>query len=162
MRIRCHVRSLLPLACAFSFLSGCASVGGSLGELLGPEPELAKKDELPKGVPTFVVELKPDGKPAERYKLPLSEDGTYVAQVLKKSRAVRRFGRVNIELWRPLPNGAGHHKLDVQFNRKQREIPPRFDYAIHPDDRLLIIEDTSTILDDVLESVTSPITAAIR
>ncbi|MBP87148.1 MAG: hypothetical protein CMJ64_10590 [Planctomycetaceae bacterium] len=163
MRIRCLPRSLFLLACPLIFLSGCASLGGSVGDLFGPEPEISKSDvPPPKGVPSFVVELRPENKPAEPHKLPLMDEATYVAQVVEKSRAIKRFGRVKIELWRPRPDGAGHHKLDVPFDRKGGAIPPGYDYAIRPNDRLVIIEDASTILDDMLDSVTGPVSAAIR
>ena len=159
----CRVaRSLFPLFCAVSLLSGCASFGGSVGDLLGPEPDMAKKDtSVPKDVPHFVVEMRPNGKSAERYKLPLSDDATYVAQVLEKSRAVKRFGRVTIELWRPLASG-GHHKLDVLFDRKERVVRPGYDYEIRPGDRLVLIEDTTTVFDDMFDSVLGPATAVLR
>jgi hypothetical protein len=112
--------------------------------------------------PTFVVEVQPDGKSKKTYKRPVPEDGTYVGQVLEESNALKRFGRVTIELWRPLPNGAGYHKLGIPFDRKQKAVPPGYDYAIHADDRLVIIEDTSTLLDDMLGSITGPVSAVMR
>lgn len=160
----CHIAQSFVIVCVgCCLMTGCATLNSSADVLLGPSRKLSESDvPPPPDVPSFMVELHTGDDEPERYKLPLTEDLAYVQQVLKKSGAVRRFGRVKMELWRKRDDGNGYVKLDVPFDRKQREVPRGYDYALRPDDRLMILKDTSTILDDMLESVSGPVRAVRR
>jgi hypothetical protein len=83
--------------------------------------------------------------------MPLN-DVTYVQQALDQTKALKKFRRVRLELYRELPQGGGH-KIPVQYDRGKKRIDPATDYAIHPHDRIVVTEDTSTVLDDMLESL---------
>jgi hypothetical protein len=106
--------------------------------------------------PGFTVEFHASDARPQRLKLPLQEV-TYIQGALEQSGALQRFARMKIHLYRRLPNRIGEHKLDIAFDRGKRRVEPSFDYAIRPGDRLVIIEDTSTALDDMLESVAGPL-----
>lgn len=161
MRLR-H-RSLLDLkyplfTVLFVAVTGCQSVDTQVAHLFGevPDSELAQQTgaETPDG-PTFQVEIREDGRQPQLTSLPLP-DSMYVQQVLDQSGALRRFRRVRVEIYRQLPEGGGH-RLDVVFDKTTHRIPPSSDYSIHPDDRVVITEDRSTILDDMLESIGGPL-----
>lgn len=157
-------RSLLVIAClGWGVMTGCATLDASLDDLIGAAPDMPKADAAPPaGVQSFVVELRTDENEVEKYKLPLPKEPIYVQQVLDKSKAVKRFGRVTIQIWRERPDGGGHHKIDIRYDRKKRAIPPGYDYAIHAGDRLVIMKDKSTIMDDMLQSVGGPVASVMR
>ena len=76
-------------------------------------------------------------------------------QVLVRSGALQKFGCMDIELVRKLPNGADH-RMTVDFDRGSRRVEAGTDYQVRPDDRLVVREDPSTILDDMLENALGP------
>ena len=71
-------------------------------------------------------------------------------------RRFERFRRIKLQLVRAAPRGRSIHKLDVAWDRGKKRVPPSHDYAIHPNDRLMVIEDTSTVIDDMLARLTGP------
>jgi hypothetical protein len=60
---------------------------------------------------------------------------------------------VKIQLWRPLPDGNGYHKLEIPYDRKARTVPAGYDYAIREGDRLIFMKDDSSVFDDMLGSI---------
>jgi len=138
-----------------SLAPGCAMMHAKLGSDLAQVESSEQKDdsEPAADAPSFLVEIRPDGDEPERFRLPLDDDMSYVEQVLKKSGIGRRFRRVKIQVWRPLEHGEGYHKLKIPYNRKTRGVARGYDYAIHPDDLVIFVEDKSTIVDDMLGSV---------
>jgi hypothetical protein len=115
-----------------------------------------KDDPSPEDTPSFLVEIRPEGKDPERFRLPLSDEATYVGDIVEKSGVINRFGRLKIQVWRPRPSEGGYHKLDVAFDRKNRTVVSSNNYAVHPKDLLVFAEDSSTIVDDMLGSISGP------
>ena len=155
---------LLFTAAAFTFLTagGCSTIGPSLDALLsdGPVPAKAAAPQVSENTPKYVIGFIGRNGEKERIERPLQET-IYVQDALKQSGALKRFGRVKIELYRSGPSGE-YQKLEIPFDRGRRGVRPEFDYAIHAGDRLMFIEDTSNALDDVLESVAGPLGVFIR
>ena len=153
---------VLTSALALLAATGCSTIGTPLDSLLG-DPLAAGKPPAPaasENGPKYVIGLiGHDGK-KERLERPLQE-ATYVQDALKQSGALKRFGRVKIELYRQGPSGE-YQKLEIPFDRGRRGVRPEFDYALHPGDRLMFIEDTSNALDDILDSVTGPLGGLLR
>lgn len=139
---------------AFLGMLGCQSVNTELASPLGDvtassnDPNVQPAEEGRK----YLVEIREKGKQPQIAKMALP-DVLYVQQAVEQSGA--RFRRMKIEIYRQLPNGSGH-RLDIPFDRTKRQVPPSGDYAIHPNDRIVITEDTSTVVDDMLESLTGP------
>jgi hypothetical protein len=104
--------------------------------------------------PTYQIEFREEGRQPQLVQLPLPEV-LYIQQALEQSGAIRRFRRMKIELYRKLPNGGGH-RLDIPFDRSKRRIPSAGDYAIHPNDRIVVTEDASTIVDEMLDTLGQP------
>jgi hypothetical protein len=114
-----------------------------------PKPTPNAMDHLP----TFTMTVEPsDGKPMEA-NLPLPGP-INVQAVLEQSGVQKRFRRMEIELWRPLPQG--HHKLEVPYERAKQSVPASYDYSIRPGDRLIVREDNSSMLDDALGALQLP------
>jgi hypothetical protein len=140
----------------FATTVGCQSVdlewANPFAEPGGDPSQVA--ETVPDG-PTFQVEIREEGRQSQLTRMPL-QNPMYVQQVLERSGALSRYNRVKVEIYRQLPEGGGH-RLDVAFDQNTHRIPPSSDYAIHPDDRVVITEDRSTILDDMLESIGGPL-----
>jgi hypothetical protein len=139
------------VASALTLASGCQTVNSELAMLFGdaPSAQVAEQAEAAAAdAPKFYIELRESGNKPQLAKLPLP-DVLYIQQALDQSGATRQFRRMKVELYRQLPGGGGH-MLPVEFDHANRRVPPGKDYAIHPNDRLVITEDTSTVLDDML------------
>jgi hypothetical protein len=137
-------------------LPGCQSISSDLAMLFGDGTGTLTKTPAPSdpSAPKYFVELREDGKQSQLQQFPLTGD-LYVQQVLQQSGALQKFRRIKVEIYRQLPGGGGH-RLDIPFDRAKRQVPPGRDYAIHPGDRIVVTKDTSTILDDMLESLGGP------
>lgn len=133
-------------------LSGCQTFNAELNSLFGQEPQAAPAQVAadPNGQ-KYYVEFRGDGQKPILVPYPLA-DAMVIQQALDRSNAFKKYRRAKIELYRQLPGGGGH-KLPIEYDRGQRKIPPACDYALHPNDRIVVTEDTSTVLDDMLDSL---------
>lgn len=146
---------VMAVGCAVTL--GCHSVNTELATLFGDVPSPASTQvNAPPAIagPKYQVEFREKGKQPQLAQLALP-DVLYVQQALEQSGALGRFRRMKIEIYRHLPDGGGH-RLDIPFDRAKRRVPPAGDYAIHPNDRIVVTEDTSTVVDDMLESLGGP------
>ncbi|WP_425618495.1 hypothetical protein NA78x_002202 [Anatilimnocola sp. NA78] len=141
---------------ALSFLStGCASFGKS--SLLGSKAEVVKSESS--DTPTsaappgkFIVEMRTVGGKATATEHTIS--GPLNAHdALVQAKANKEFRRMNIELVRPLPSG-GWHRMPVEFDRSIKRVAAETDYAILPGDRLIVTEDASNMMTDMMDSAT--------
>lgn len=105
-------------------------------------------------VATYTLEVREEGKKPEIKKLPLSEPTT-VQATLVQNGLTKRFRRMNLDMGR-VAKGE-RHKLEMKYDHAKKMVNPLYDYAIHPGDHLVVIEDTSTVLDDMIESVSKPL-----
>ena len=71
-----------------------------------------------------------------------------VQELLEQTRATKKFRRFNLELYRPL-SGGRWHRMMLEYDRASRCVPPESDYGLLPGDRLVVVEDTSTMVDDI-------------
>jgi hypothetical protein len=111
----------------------------------------------PAGAPAakFYVEIRPEkGKP-QAVERPLT-DQMHIQTALEQTGVHKKFARMQLELYRPLPSG-GWHKMQIEFDEDAHRVPPEFDYALLPGDRIVATQDTSTVLDDILEKTLEPL-----
>jgi hypothetical protein len=80
----------------------------------------------------------------------------HVQQALEQTGAAKKFRRIEVELVRPLPSG-GFHRIACDYDRANKQVTPEFDYALLPGDRIMVKEDPSTIVDDMLTSALGPL-----
>jgi hypothetical protein len=78
---------------------------------------------------------------------------------LEQTRLVKRFRRMDIHVLRPA--GDQRAKLDVRYKHSDGQVDPLYDYALHAGDHLVVMENTTTVLDDMLNSVAGPARRAI-
>ena len=134
---------------------GCQTTTAELSTVFGEPPAVAHSPaEASDDGPKYFIEFRDDGRKPKLIPIPLASV-TYVQQALEQSGAFKRYRRAKIELYRQLPQGGGH-KLPIEYDRGERRVPSGSDYALHPNDRIVITEDTSTIVDDMLETLGGP------
>jgi hypothetical protein len=145
-----------PLMGLLSLVSGCTTLNLSSSDTMdlpGESPEVLSQTPQP-NVPSISMELRASGKKPEISRVPLA-GGMRVQQALEQSGAVGRFRRMDVRLMRPVRDT--RQKLEVKYDHGAGSVNPLYDYALHPGDHLVVIEDTSTILDDMLESISGPV-----
>jgi hypothetical protein len=108
----------------------------------------------PAPVGKYSVEIRAEkGKPQSVEKE--MTEPLHVQTALEQTGAAKKFPRAFIELYRPLPNG-GWHKMELEFDRENHRVPPEFDYAVLPGDRIVVIEDATSLIDDFMVRAMRP------
>jgi hypothetical protein len=79
-----------------------------------------------------------------------------VQEALEKTGALKKFQRFDLELYRPLP-GDRWHRMVLEFDRGSHCVPPECDYAVLPGDRIIVIEDPHSMLDDLADQFLKPL-----
>jgi hypothetical protein len=125
-------------------LSGCASL--KLGKNDHPVADAAATYPPPA---TVAIEFTAAGGKKKVQEVPI-EKGTTVGDVLDKTKANRKFRRSTVAIQRTAPGGIPH-KMPIEFSNDSHRVGHSTNYDLHPNDRILITEDTSTILDDLIK-----------
>lgn len=94
----------------------------------------------------IAIEYHPDGGKVKVVDVPL-EPGMTIQDALEKTGAHKKFRRSFIDLQRT-PKGGLPHKMAIEF--KSGQISHASNYDLHPNDRIIVTEDTSTIVDDMI------------
>lgn len=151
MAIRLGHTAFLAALLAAAAGAGCSTVGTKgIGGLLGQHDTPAAEPSS-----SYQVLFVPHEGKAEQVQRTLS--GTmHIQQALEQAGALKKFRRIEVELVRPLPNG-GFHRIACDYDRANKRVTPEFDYALLPGDRIVVKEDPSTIVDDMLTSALGPI-----
>lgn len=145
-----HLNSAITICFVLAGMTGCAGLGHPKPEL---KAELSKSgSSTPADVQSSKVDVifQPDQGTPERVERALSEPLT-VQQILEQTGGIKKYRRIEVELIRQLPSG-GFHKIPCEYDRKTRKINPEFDYALMPGDKVIVKEDKSTLIDDMLQS----------
>lgn len=141
--------SLLPSG------SGCSSVRSS-----GALPflsEAKQQDEAASTEQLCTVEMRGVGSKSKTVTVPLTEE-MRVTDLLKASKAGKRYPRADVHIWRKSPLKAHEMvKLDVRFDRESGQVKYDTDYAIHPNDRVVVVERPFSIFDEAYNSLLGPI-----
>ena len=104
-------------------------------------------------LPRCTIVMQPEKGRPEAVQVPLSEGAT-VQTVLDQSKAMKRFRRMNVYVLRkPAMDGKSPRepqKMSVEFKRSGRQVEFDHDYALHPNDRIVVEENTSSMVDDMV------------
>ncbi len=143
--------SLLLLCIAFS-LTGCTTLDPS--RMTGMFGTAAKEPPPPQpSGPTIVVEFhSPESSKVEVKKLPLT-DGMTIQDAVDQLRAGKHFRRCHIDLMRTAPQSTEPHKMEIAWDNGKHRVAFSTNYALYPNDRIMIIEDTETVLDDMVNTL---------
>jgi hypothetical protein len=149
-RLSCLPLASVFLICLASF--GCATFSGNTALDLAEMPGEPKVADLAR---CFLVFQPISGRP-EVVEVPLEENAT-VQTALDHVRADKRFRRMKIHvLRRAATSGRGPgqlQKMNVEYDTRRDAVVVEYDYALHPNDRIIIEEDPSTVVDDMLRGV---------
>ena len=162
LRMDSRISLVGVLALAACFSTGCAmfqpKASPELTASVTPNGVEDGKVEAPPG--NFTVEVRPvKGKPIAKEQ-PLAGHLT-VQEALEHTKANKKFKRFNLQLHRPLPDGRVHSMI-LEYDRVAKLVDPEFDYAIQPGDRVIVIEDPKTMLDDFMEQMAMPFGGSSR
>jgi len=144
--------AIIPASAALVLLlgfCGCATAPLAEADVAQMTPDGANS-------PMFTVEIKPESGSVQQFDRPLTGE-VWLQDVVTQSGAPKRFRRMNIEVQRRSANGQWA-KMKAEVDRRTKKITIETDYAIHPGDRIVIVQDTSTAIDDVL----GPFLGALR
>jgi hypothetical protein len=146
--------TVLGIVAIASGLVGCSILQEKVAPKLSAEVT-AGPAPAGKAQGKFIVEMHPEkGKP-QAVERDLTEQ-IHVQAALDQTGATKKWERVEIHMFRPLPNG-GWHKMALEFDRDTRRVPPEFDYAVLPGDRIVVTEDTRGFIDDIMERTLEPL-----
>lgn len=143
--------AIVPLA------GGCTAltINGSADALPeAPSPSSEQASLQAQQAQSITVEIRPDRKKVEITSLTL-EPGMTLQQSLEKVGVTKRFRRMDIDVMRMA--GGERQKLEAKYDHAHDSVNPLYDYAIYPGDHLVIVEDPSTALDDMLNAVLVPL-----
>jgi hypothetical protein len=148
-----HRFQIAIAAAAALMLSGCAML--DTGDKSLPLPTGADASAAP--APTITMEIRASGEKPEIKQVPL-DNGSTVQQMLEKTKLVKEFRRMDLEVLRV--TGDERAKLAVKYDHTKAHVKPEYDYALYPGDHLIVQEVTKTAFDDMLESIGDPLRRA--
>lgn len=81
-------------------------------------------------------------------------DGPITVQtVLERSGAIKKFRNLDITILRVVQESGHGLKLPVDYQAGKKSVRPEQDYAIHPNDRILIEAVSNSAIDKIVDSV---------
>jgi len=136
--------------------AGCSAIdSGDSGVMELPGKASVMDAQTPQPVGSSItVEMRQAGKEPEMRQMPLM-GVLHVQEALEEVGAVKRFRRMDVRVMRLARDQ--RQKLEVRYDHRRRSVEPLYDYALHPGDHLVVMEDTTTAMDDMLQSVTGSI-----
>ena len=78
--------------------------------------------------------------------------GIFVSTLLKQTGVLKKYGKVQVAVFRPSPASFDGVRMDVMFAPgSNREIRPESDYALRPGDRIVVRKDSSMSFDSLFD-----------
>jgi hypothetical protein len=99
------------------------------------------------------------GEP-QRLRLPL-EKGMLIEDALKAVGATREFHHMSLLVLRTLPDGK-KMKLEIPYDKSKRGVEPAYNYALLPDDLILVEEISLSPFDSLLDALGDPLVDRYR
>lgn len=76
-----------------------------------------------------------------------------VQQALERSGATKKYRGMNIGLFRFVKESGRPLKLPVEYKYRNKQVSPDQNYALHPEDRIVVMPKSSSPLDKVMDSL---------
>lgn len=157
------VIELLAIGCVAITVTGCSTMVGdqNRGPIKGMDTSLLEAqgytfDEkgaqrpLPPsdGTPSVIMEVRNGKKHLER--IPLRPDKpTFVQDIVDDAKLVSRLGKIHVSILRSKGPNLPPTRLDCDFDPETRRIAIGQDYALQPNDQLIVTKDTTSWLDRI-------------
>ena len=141
-------RSMVFLACGWFICTmsiGCAVTGSQDRNL----SELTQSEES-RGI--YVMEYQGNKSSGEMKEYPLVGDIT-VQQALEKAGMIKKVSTCELTLIRTVPGTQRRHKMKLEFLSRSRQVTPEHNYALHPNDHLVIAHVSQNPLEAMLPGV---------
>jgi hypothetical protein len=129
---------------ALAGLPGCATLA------VFDKQAVPAKPESPSAASYFVEMHSQFGKPTV-YQGEITKPTT-VQEALDASGASDKYASMTIDLYRLLPDG-NHIILPVEFQQKKKQVKYEQDYALHPNDRIIVLPKSSSVMDKFVDQV---------
>jgi hypothetical protein len=141
--------------------SGCAVLKEDVGDskklpLVSAEP--GPQAGHPAGG-TITLEVRAAGEKPEVGQVTL-RDAMHIQDVLEQTELVKRFRRMDLHVLRV--HGDQRQKMESKYRHEDGHVDLLYDYLLYPGDHLVVVEDTSNIIDDMLGTVSGSLGRAFR
>ncbi len=100
--------------------------------------------------PRVVMEIRADGKHIESIPLP-TDRSMFIEDLVQEAQLHEHFGRLDISIMRPNGSGNPPVRLDVHTDDKGRADNAGHNYALLPNDHIIIINDQRSALEKFID-----------
>jgi hypothetical protein len=126
--------------------SGCSTLH------LGADKAAVAPVVSPDSRGAFLVEMSGGFSKASMYKGDL--DGPITVQTaLERSGAIEKFRSMEVSLFRVVEETGHPLRLSVPYSPRKKSVLPEHDYALHPNDRIIVASKTNNALDKLVDSL---------
>lgn len=135
--------------------AGCTAMPSMSDAWFGPSeptPEMKAEAERVASLPTYTMEIRYDGYEPKRKEIPL-EEVVFVQDAIDKSGVKGNIGRMKVFILRPQPGQIEPLRLPCDYDARKKIVANNMNYQIRPEDRLFLIEDPTTPMDDIVSSI---------
>ncbi|MFT5525200.1 MAG: hypothetical protein ACI9G1_002934 [Pirellulaceae bacterium] len=144
MRTRYSTFCLTALSMAMLF-SGCSSLQISA-------PSTGDTDQMAANNQTNIIVVKKSANKEPVATTIPHNPAMVVDEALEKSGGKNWFGRAKIQIVRNSQVGE-KLKMDVEYNNSSKQVEPLYDYALRAGDRVIVEEDNSNALTDLIDQL---------
>ena len=145
---RSFVASLVLLSMVFVCQTGCSTLNSLTGKEVPTESQTAE----PAG--TFIVEMRGFVHKPKVYEAML--DGPVTVQaVLEEFKVTEKYKNMEITVLRVVEETGRGLKLPVKYHPRKKSVSPEQDYAILPNDRIVIEPSSNSTLAKMVNSMSS-------
>lgn len=145
--------SLLSLGALLALASsGCSSFHPRQLDVLGVFAPRRPSPPAP-GEPAYTVVVVPALGSVDEFTVAYDNPIT-VQEALDQTGAMYHFPRAEVYIERMVPKAGTSHKLTTTYDYAAGGVAPETDYAIYPGDRLVVKQDTTTLIEQTLEGIT--------
>ena len=115
---------------------------------------------VPPNEPMILVEMQSKENGGSTQRIPLSKAPTLQAAV-DQANASAKYNRFHIAVSRlPAQPGLPPQKLISQYDHVQNRVPFEYDYGLKAGDRVVIVEDPRTSMNDLFGGIIGPLRMA--
>lgn len=105
----------------------------------------------PQGRPRVVLEIRSDERHLESIPLPAG-GAMFIEDIVQQAKLHEKFGQLSISIMRPNGPGMPPVRMDVRTNSKGKATNVGQNYALRPDDHIIVLHDERSYLERFIEN----------
>lgn len=149
----------VALICSLAATCGCSSFAPARSTPSGIDAAAAPTNSAPA---SCTVVLRKTGSTPREMEVPLP-NVTRLQEVLEQTGVTKKIRHMELYVLRAVPGDPQQrHKMAAHYNSGRRQVSMETDYAIYPGDRIVVIEEASTQLEQMLAGAVGPLDRLIR